>query len=302
MNGVIKKAFTLIELLVVIAIIGILSGLIIVTMNGMTNKANIAKAQVFSNSLRSTLMMRTIAQYTFDDITDYDPATKIINSTGGNIPDSWSDNEGRAYNNPILKDGNDCISDKCVSFDGADDYIELPDSPDLRLTTGGTISAWIYPKSLGESAGRLIDKGVDLSMTNGYGIFIGANNYISMKVNAVATQTVSSNNSVTFNQWQLVTITFNNYGRKIYINGIDKTSSGGTQTALPPNVAGSTRIGQRAGATDRTFDGLIDDIRIYNATIPTSQIKEQYYAGLNSLLNSGRINKEEYQNRLVGMK
>lgn len=42
-------AFTLIELLVVIAIIGILSGLIIVTMSGATNSANDAKrkAQCF---------------------------------------------------------------------------------------------------------------------------------------------------------------------------------------------------------------------------------------------------------------
>jgi prepilin-type N-terminal cleavage/methylation domain-containing protein len=53
MNELIKKAFTLIELLVVIAIIGILSGLIVVSMGGVTQKANIAKAQVFSNSLKN---------------------------------------------------------------------------------------------------------------------------------------------------------------------------------------------------------------------------------------------------------
>ena len=52
MNKFIKQAFTLIELLVVIAIIGILSGLIVVSMSGVTQKATIAKAQVFSNSLR----------------------------------------------------------------------------------------------------------------------------------------------------------------------------------------------------------------------------------------------------------
>ena len=78
MSKLIKQAFTLIELLVVIAIIGILSGLIVVAMGGVTQKATIAKSQIFSNSLRNSLMLDILAQYTFDDITDY------ISSTGGN--------------------------------------------------------------------------------------------------------------------------------------------------------------------------------------------------------------------------
>ena len=49
MHKIKQLAFTLIELLVVIAVIGILSGLIVVSMSGVTNKATIAKAQVFSN-------------------------------------------------------------------------------------------------------------------------------------------------------------------------------------------------------------------------------------------------------------
>jgi hypothetical protein len=39
---------------------------------------------------------------------------------------------------------------------------------------------------------------------------------------------------------------------------------------------------------------LADDVRIYNAVIPISQIKEQYYAGLNKLLANGAITKDEY--------
>jgi prepilin-type N-terminal cleavage/methylation domain-containing protein len=43
MNKTIRTAFTLIELLVVIAIIGILSGLIVVSMNASVNSANDTK-------------------------------------------------------------------------------------------------------------------------------------------------------------------------------------------------------------------------------------------------------------------
>jgi prepilin-type N-terminal cleavage/methylation domain-containing protein len=63
MNKLLRQAFTLIELLVVIAIIGILSGLIVVSMSGVTQKANIAKAQVFSNSLRNSLMLIIVGEW-----------------------------------------------------------------------------------------------------------------------------------------------------------------------------------------------------------------------------------------------
>ncbi|MFA5432192.1 MAG: prepilin-type N-terminal cleavage/methylation domain-containing protein [Candidatus Paceibacterota bacterium] len=52
-----KKAFTLIELLVVIAIIGILSGLIVVSMNGATNSANDAKRKANISTISKALMV-----------------------------------------------------------------------------------------------------------------------------------------------------------------------------------------------------------------------------------------------------
>ena len=52
-----KKAFTLIELLVVIAIVGILSGLIVVSMNGSVDSANDAKRKSNLDAIRKALVV-----------------------------------------------------------------------------------------------------------------------------------------------------------------------------------------------------------------------------------------------------
>jgi hypothetical protein len=44
--------------------------------------------------------------------------------------------------------------------------------------------------------------------------------------------------------------------------------------------------------------GKIDEVRLFNSIVPTSQIKEQYYAGLNNFLVSSQINSSEYLNKL----
>ncbi|MFA5432132.1 MAG: fibrinogen-like YCDxxxxGGGW domain-containing protein [Candidatus Paceibacterota bacterium] len=60
MNKLIKQAFTLIELLVVIAIIGILSGLIVISMNASVNSANDAKRKANIDSIRKALVIEKV--------------------------------------------------------------------------------------------------------------------------------------------------------------------------------------------------------------------------------------------------
>ena len=45
------------------------------------------------------------------------------------------------------------------------------------------------------------------------------------------------------------------------------------------------------------LNGRLDNIRIYDSAIPISQIREQYYSGLEKLLANGGITEEEYLDR-----
>ncbi|MFA5729994.1 MAG: LamG-like jellyroll fold domain-containing protein [Candidatus Paceibacterota bacterium] len=291
MNRLIKQAFTLIELLVVIAIIGILSGLIVVSMGGVTDKATIAKSQVFSNSLRNSLMLNIVAQYSFDDIVEYDSGTKLINSPGI-VPDSWKTNTGTAYNNPILKDGNDCVSGKCVSFDGVDDYINVNSVDDFNLSKTGQLTVGLWFKTNVINSTAVVQKGSEWMF---YPI---TGNVIGFLVRGTTTWRYSSTYSgVQTNKWYHVvgvaTYSGTNLNMDFYLNG---KSYG--QTNVNTDL-GTTTNALTIGSiwTDR-FNGSIDDFRVYNATLSVSQIQEQYYAGLNNLLSSGQIDVNEYTERI----
>jgi prepilin-type N-terminal cleavage/methylation domain-containing protein len=301
MNKLFKTAFTLIELLVVIAIIGILSGLIVVTMNGVTEKATIAKSQVFSNSLRSALMITMVSQWIFDDITDYDPSTKMINSTPGNIPDSWSDNEGRAYNSPILKEGADCVSGKCLLLDGVNDYISCGNDESFNIESAITIEAWVkanYSSYQQESNYQsLLNKKLSpSSVYNGYDFYLRSGRpRLTFGNGSSLVSIIMSSGDVRDNKWHYVLVSFNGVSGdySIAIDGNIESGNSGSQT-IASNTDAVTMSYYCAGSDQTHLNGFIDNIRIYNAAIPTSQIKEQYYSGLNKLLINKNISVEEY--------
>jgi prepilin-type N-terminal cleavage/methylation domain-containing protein len=269
MHKLLRQAFTLIELLVVIAIIGILSGLIVVTMDGVTQKANIAKIQIFSNSLNNSLLINRVAEWKFDE------------ASGNTINDTMNNYSGTLTNGPIRKLGNDCVSGGCLEFDGtANSYIEIPDTDYLPIFS---LSAWVYNLSGGDSRHSLLR---DFWEIVGNNICFWSYSFINTYWRC------SISNSIPYNKWTFVVTTWDGLIIRHYANGkliwTDPTSSSGT----------SQRFTTIAGYSGRVFKGRVDELRIYNALASISQIKEQYYAGLNGLLNKGEITEQEYQNRI----
>jgi prepilin-type N-terminal cleavage/methylation domain-containing protein len=293
----IRTAFTLIELLVVIAIIGILSGLIVVSMSGVTSKANIAKGQVFNNSLRNALMLNLISEWKFDEL-----STAVQGST---IRDSWSGGNNCTLSTNSdgldkLRTGAYCVSGKCLSFDGTDDYANCGTGSNLNLTSSGTVSLWAYFTSASFASARedffsRDEKEIIVSIGNtpsNRQIFVWYANSSTPTWQACST----SINTLSDNQWVniVATIDVPNNVFKIYLNGTEKASC-----ATSGNIySGTGNYTIASQGTSRYFNGLMDDVRIYGAAIPTSQIKEQYYAGLNKLLISGGISQSEYAERM----
>ncbi|MFZ2886447.1 MAG: LamG domain-containing protein, partial [Minisyncoccia bacterium] len=154
-----------------------------------------------------------------------------------------------------------------LSFDNSDDNVNMGTTPaSLNLTGDLTISAWIKPTSLGGgSAGRIVDNGT--GSVNGYIFRLGSSNNLAFEG---STGSPASNaSSITLGVWQHVAVSFSGTTATFYVNGV-AAGSGSTDPATATSL--EFIIGARPAATDRQFDGLIDEVRVYGRALGPTEL------------------------------
>ena len=167
-----------------------------------------------------------------------------------------------------------------LSFDGVDDYVKVPDDPSLDITDEITIEMWINPK-------KILDD--TQSMFNRSGVYGGPFLFdLSRgKLRFVINQNWNTNDDVTGNKtltqdvFQHVAVTWRGDTRvaNIFLNGsLEKTQT--TDSSVLPTTVNNATIGCRSS---KYFNGLIDEVRIYNRALSAQEIFQLYltpYAGL----------------------
>ncbi|HOI59970.1 MAG TPA: prepilin-type N-terminal cleavage/methylation domain-containing protein [Candidatus Pacearchaeota archaeon] len=277
-----NKSFTLIELLVVIVIIGILAGVIMISTSSSIDKANFAKAQTFSNTVQEELLLNLVSEWTFDEPEGAGRITK----------DSWGSNNGIVVGAAQV---NDCVYGKCYSFDQIGENVNCGNNTNLNIKNEATFSFWVKPGVQTSNFDRIIEKG-DWKI-GGYSIQqrnVGYNEimFLFASIDGWAGHFAPVVKYIP-NQWNyiVVTIGLNSVG-KSYLNG----NIVGSPTPALPYISVNNDF--TIGRASCVINGLIDDIRIYNAALSTSEIKQNYIAGLNSMLSNGNISNEEYNERI----
>jgi len=286
------KSFTLIELLVVIVIIGILAGVIIVSTSSSIGKANIAKVKVFENSVLNELGANMVSRWKLDE---------IIGTT--TTPDAWGNNTGTlgdgvtASTYPTLKEESECVTGKCMYFDGVNDYIMIENQIDDKNIYEKTISVWLNVSDFGTTAGNYISK--QASGHEPYRIEINNTTiYFWYSIDSLTRYSVGTQMLISKNQWTNLLCVFNNGTVYFYKNGELMGHNVGDGSFIRSSV-GTLFIGARRNdSIESFFNGFMDDVRIYNTALSSAQIKKQYVAGLDSLLSIGNISKEEYDQRI----
>ncbi|MHC4230014.1 MAG: LamG-like jellyroll fold domain-containing protein, partial [Planctomycetota bacterium] len=182
-----------------------------------------------------------------------------------------------------------------LDFDGAGDYVEDADGEDyLNGLSALTVSVWIKSRSASTNRGFIIgmqpDDG-DTSITMRYdsgGASGGGTNLLKMAVSTTGDtgdgqQLESSNNSQT-TDWCHVCMTWAiDTQIKFYIDGDLDTPTWSQSVDDPPITTGTTSqnttfIVGRGGKDNTTasegWDGLIDDVQIYNRVLTETEIEK----------------------------
>lgn len=194
-------------------------------------------------------------------------------SAEGNANDSVGSNNGTLLGGVTFAPG---IVGQAYAFDGFSAHVEVPDSSAWSFGANPfTIELWAqFNNAWG---------GALLASSNGPGqqpkwIF-GGGEY----ARGLSFHCSNLNGDVNFPysflpaQWYHLAITRNGSTFALYINGIEVTNS--TDSAVLPDASAPLKIGEAEGESHTFFNGLLDEIGIYDRALAPGEIQSIFNAG-----------------------
>ncbi len=186
---------------------------------------------------------------------------------------SGNSNTGTLTNGPTWQTSANCKKGGCLSFDGVDDYVGAPSTSALNFTANGTfsISVWVKPNTLASAwrRGIIVQENY---LNSGYRFgFSNGGQPLFWTGQSGGTLELNSSQNLIINEWNHLTVAYNNQQAFIYVNGLQAGNASGTYAAgLNP-----TRLGY---LVSEYFSGIFDDIRIYNRALSADEISAIYNA------------------------
>jgi hypothetical protein len=171
-----------------------------------------------------------------------------------------------------------CISGKCISFDGSNDYLSLATATPLQIPTK-TVSFWAKPKAAISTTQPVFSLS-DGVHGNWYVGFTVTNAMIASHAKTDLSQqtTGSANNVVIPGEWHLYSYVFSVSGANVtvtmYVDG--KQVANTTYATGYSSTYGTAPVIGSFTSGSLFFNGFIDDVKIYPYARTAAQIKADY--------------------------
>jgi glucose/arabinose dehydrogenase len=202
-----------------------------------------------------------------------------LGETGGtSAADETGANPGTYQAGPTLGVGGALASNSntAASFNGSNQYVDVPSSASLNLTSAVTVEAWAKPAVMPGvgNTGTLAMKATDppysywLQVTDNdrakFGVGVGGVN-----------RPISAGGVVAPGSWYHLVGTYDGTTERLYVNGALVASQ--PLTGALGTVAGNFRIGTTRSS--EWFNGAIDEVAVYNKALTPAQVQAHYIAG-----------------------
>jgi hypothetical protein len=166
------------------------------------------------------------------------------------------------------------------SLNGTNAFVQVPNNSAFDPTSAGSQDAWVYFNRLPSNAehtmqiigvgstGRDFDLQADTD--NKFRFYIAGGNCCGL----FATSTTTIKTGV----WYHVAGTWDSTGIRIYVNGVlEGTNSTAGVTRVPSGEP--LDIGNQPFFGPRLFNGLIDEVEVFNRSLTASEVQSIYFAG-----------------------
>ena len=173
-----------------------------------------------------------------------------------------------------------CKVGSCYSFDGSDDFIGVSNAETLNFSATQNFSIELWFKSIA-GGNYLLEKG-NSGSTSGYSLFFSSTT-LTFRIRGVDSTnqpsvTVANSSTVPMldNNWHHIVATRDNYTDTLYlyVDGVNRSFASDTSVGLVGRQA-DLIIGADTSLTNN-WDGLIDQVKIYNRTLTAQQVASLY--------------------------
>src|SRR6266511_1496066 len=218
----------------------------------------------FSQATTGTISSGLVAYWKFDEGT----GTTAADSSGNG-------NTGTLANGPSWTSG---IAGNALYFDGTDDNVTVADSNSLDLTNSFTFSAWVNPASAFTDFRSILAKNYKYYLYASSTGFCGDGSALGGFYEVMDTVACQPS-SLPVNTWTHLTLTYNGSVLTLYRNG------GAVATANVSGTLSSSTGTLQIGASEygEYFQGLIDEVRVYNRALTNTEIQTIYQQAAVSL-------------------
>lgn len=238
----------------------------------------------FCMSSYADLKKGLVGAWTFNDGTAKDQSGRGHNGKNKGNPKAVNGKFGRGFD-----------------FNGADTGVEIDDHADLQLTQPFTAAAWIFPRKCNDHAG-IVWKGTKIGWgTDVYNYRIAMEGASGLTWGActgpIEGYFATGNCLPTMNQWYHVALVEDGTKGIAYLNGKTGLAVTGGDANRPlapyaPLKGSPVRIGWAIGYQGNLpgevyFDGIIDEVFLYNRPLDANEIKELMDKGPGLAVDSG---------------